>query len=82
MLVSCQWRGKQNLAFALTYAILMWLHVTNATNWQVCQCCTCTLDSGSQLCPLHLQPKQHMQLWGMSFLITEHAQSSLATPCD
>lgn len=65
MFVSCQWRGKQSLAFALTYVIPMRLHITNATNWQVCQCCT--LHSGSQLYPLHLQPKQHGQLLGCPF---------------
>lgn len=67
MFVSRQWRGKQSVAFVLTYVIPMWLHVTNATNWQVCQCCTCTLDSGSHLYPLRLQPKQHVQLLGCPF---------------
>lgn len=65
MFVSCQWRGKHSLAFILTSVTPLWLHVTSATNWQVCQCCT--LDSGSQLYPLRLPPKQHTQLLGCHF---------------
>lgn len=64
--VSCQQRGKQSLAFALSYVVLMWLHVTNAANCQVCwctQCCTCIPDSGSELYPFASGPSSTCCSW-------------------